>query len=237
MQLSDRLSAVAGLIREGKRLADVGTDHGYIPIYLVQRGICESAIALDIKQGPLERAREHICQYGLEEKISVRLSDGVSRLFAGEADCMVVAGMGGALTIHILEDGKEIVSEMKEWVLQPQSEIGKVRKYLWEHDFTIVEEDMVFEDGKYYPMMRVVPREKRTSPDKTESSEWYELFAQYGKFLLEHRHPVLRQYLEREKRNCENVLDKLKNESPDSVERIQEFEKKDKLIKCALQMY
>lgn len=106
---------------------------------------------------------------------------------------MVVAGMGGALTIHILEQGADIISKMTRCVLQPQSEIAKVRKYLWGHGFMIEAEELVLEDGKFYPMMRVVPGKAQSIPE-----ELYELYAQYGQFLLKAKHPILRQFVAKE---------------------------------------
>lgn len=218
MQLSKRLTAVAGLIRTGRRLADVGTDHGYIPIYLVRKGICDSAIAMDIGKGPLQRAKEHINRYHLEDRITTRLSDGVNKLQPGEADCMVVAGMGGSLTIHILEEGRELIGHMKECVLQPQSEIGKVRKYLWSQGYAIEEEDMVLEDGKFYPMMRVIPGRKQEIPE-----ELLEVYAQYGQFLLQNRHPVLIDFLKKEYATYHRLMEQLEQQLPKTQERLEEL--------------
>ena len=102
MILSDRLSAAASMITPGNRLADIGTDHGFVPIDLVRRRIIPSAIAMDVNRGPLERAREHIEEAGLEGLIQTRLSDGLQALEEGEADSVLIAGMGGALTVRIL---------------------------------------------------------------------------------------------------------------------------------------
>ena len=189
MELSKRLHAVAGLVTEGASVADIGTDHGYIPIYLIQEGIASKVIALDVKKGPLERARMHIVGHGLKGQIETRLSDGLREVTPGEVDTMIAAGMGGGLVIHILEDSPETVKEISSFILQPQSEIDKVRRYLNEHGYRIVEERMVEESGKFYPMMRAVH-------GSGESYEEYEYL--YGKRLLEEKDPVLRTYLLRE---------------------------------------
>ena len=130
MELSKRLYAVAGLVTEGASVADIGTDHGYVPIYLVKNKIASKVIAMDINKGPLERARMHIIGHGLKGQIETRLSDGLKNLEPGEVDAFIAAGMGGGLVIKILEDSKEVVEQLKFAVLQPQSEIAKVRKYL-----------------------------------------------------------------------------------------------------------
>ena len=115
---------------------------------------------MDVNNGPLLRAKEHLEAYGLQNQVELRLSDGVAKLSMGECDCVVIAGMGGGLTIKILEEGKDIFQSLKEFVLQPQSEIMKVRQYLCDMGYHIVKEDMVYEEGKFYPMMKVIP----TSP-------------------------------------------------------------------------
>lgn len=193
MHLSKRLLAVCGMLKNGRIVADVGTDHGYSAIYLVQEHICDRAIAMDVRKGPLARAREHILKYNLESRIETRLSDGLAALGPGEADCMIAAGMGGPLIIHILEDGGSIVAQMKECILQPQSEIAMVRKYLWKQGFSIEEEHMVLEEGKFYPVMRVVPGKKQEIPE-----ELYELYAQYGQFMLHNKDKTLKKFLKKE---------------------------------------
>lgn len=115
VKISERLRTAAGLIGEGERLADVGTDHGYVPIYLVERKHIPSAIAMDIRTGPLERAREHIRMYGMEDYIQTRLSDGVAALKPDEVDTILVAGMGGGLVMLFWRAGEPSVSRHMGW--------------------------------------------------------------------------------------------------------------------------
>ena len=149
MQLSKRLEAIVKLAGTCHCVADVGTDHGYIPIYMTEHHLTEKAIAMDVNKGPLERAQRNIRAYRMEQQITTRLSDGVAKLKAMEADCVIIAGMGGLLTIRILEAGKEILTTVPTMILQPQSEIGQVRKFLAEHGYRITAEDMVLDEGKY----------------------------------------------------------------------------------------
>ena len=106
LQISKRLKAVAGFVGEGLVLADVGCDHGYIPIYLIQKKQIPKAIAMDVNQGPLLRAASHIQDWGLEAYIETRLSDGVKALEPGEAQSIVIAGMGGPLMEKIILEGR-----------------------------------------------------------------------------------------------------------------------------------
>ena len=229
MELSNRLQAVADLVSEGMIVADVGTDHGYIPIYLIQVGKCPSAFAMDVNEGPLMRARDHIAAYNLTEKITTRLSDGVKALEVGECDSVVVAGMGGALSIRIMEEGKAIFKNLKEFVLQPQSEIEKVRQYLLENAYCVVKEDMILEDGKFYPMMKV-------ANGKAEPYNAIEL--RYGKRLLEEKHPVLKVFLEKEIQKKENILACLNPEQGEHIKvRIEEMKNSLECAKEAFNIY
>lgn len=261
MQLSKRLAAVADMVTPGLVLADIGTDHAYIPIYLVEQQIIPRAIAADANRGPLARASAHIREHALEEKIETRLSDGLAAFSPEEAQSIVIAGMGGALTIRILENGwkngavftperqepdgheyreadgqgrraqdgqerqepdEQARGTQMELILQPQSEIVLVRSWLEQNGWAIVREDMVFEDGKYYPMMKakrcpaysmfLQPEgrleafaEEKAKPSSAPSV-MSEIELQYGPRLLEVRHPVLRQFLLRERVTQERVL-------------------------------
>lgn len=229
VQLSKRLSAVAQLVTITGILADVGTDHGYIPVYLTGKEQIKKAIAMDVNQGPLERAQEHIRQYGLENRIETRLSDGLQALKTKEVEGIVIAGMGGNLMKRILMQGEQVAHTAKELILQPQSEVMEFRKFLWESGYTIVAEDMVLEDGKYYPMMRVVyENAQKEIPDV--------LALKYGEKLLEQKHPVLKQYLLWQKMQKEKILGNLqKNAKKDVSSRKEEIEEELSYIAHALE--
>jgi len=197
VKISNRLTTAAALVTQGYTLADVGTDHGYIPIYLLQQKKIPAAIAMDINEGPLERAKEHIALYGLQAYIQTRLSDGVAALKPGEVEAVLIAGMGGGLVMHILKDGEKVCQSAKELILQPQSEIEHVREFLREEGYTILAEDMVYEDGKFYPMMKVQYQGENENAQK--ASEVLKLSDLYGGLLLQNRHPVLKTFLEKEK--------------------------------------
>ena len=228
MELSKRLQAVADLVTLDLKVADIGTDHGYIPIYLVENKKNPSAVAMDINKGPLQKAQENIALHGLEDSIKTRLSNGAEKLQCGEVESIVIAGMGGGLVIKIIEQDKEIFQNVKEFILQPQSEIWKVRKYLAENDFRIVQEDMVLEDGKFYPMMKVVN-------GKAENYSRIELH--YGKFLLQEKHPVLKKFLEKECRIKEEILKNLSENHSDNMQRMKELEEEIEQMKKAQSVF
>lgn len=227
LKLSKRLLAVAGLVSGGNCMADVGTDHGYVPIYLIRQGVVKSAIAMDINEGPLSRAKENIRQYGLDRYIAVRRSDGVLALQQEEVDSVVIAGMGGGLVIKILTEGREILSSVSELILQPQSEVERVRHFLYEEGYHIVAEDIVYEDGKFYPMMRVL--------HGAEAGDYPEIYFQYGKDLLLNNHAVLADYLKKEEQTLFSIKKQLTDENKEERIRlrIEEIDKKLSLVEEA----
>lgn len=229
MQLSKRLEMVASFVTEGNRLVDVGTDHGYIPIYLVKKGKVSKAIAMDVNKGPLERAKANIRTNGLEDRIKTRLSDGLMKLKKDEADTVVIAGMGGNLIIKILDEGEEILKSVKELVLSPQSELPLVRKYLYDKGYSIIEETILKEDGKYYVVMKTIRK-------KQELFE--EVFFCYGEYLLKRADPILKEFLLKEERSFYNIeKELLKQNSEASRTRLNEIRRQINSIKEAMKYY
>lgn len=218
IKLSKRLQMLADMVTEGNRVADVGCDHGFLPIYLVQRGRIPGALAMDVREGPLESAREHIAAYGLGEYINVRLSDGLKAYSKGEAGTIVCAGMGGRLMERILTESLDKARAAQELILQPQSELQEFRRFLREAGFAIREEDAVLEDGKYYFAMKAAcagqPEDgtavRLECAETVRGAECAELSDLFGGILLCRKHPVLKQYLSYR----EGILQKLKAELP-----------------------
>lgn len=149
-QLGPRLALCAKLVRRGDKVADVGTDHGYLPIWLLKSGWIKSAVALDINPGPLESARHNGKRYGLGREISYRLSDGLEKICPEEADDIVIAGMGGELILRIIEETPWLKDPDKLLVLQPMSSVPELRIGLRELGFQILVEQAVWDAGKVY---------------------------------------------------------------------------------------
>ena len=202
--ISARLQMLARMVTPGNRVADVGCDHGFLSIYLVQTGLSPRVVAMDVRKDPLEAAREHIARWGLGVYIEARQSDGLCELMPGEAQTVVCAGMGGPLMERILSQSSEKAKQMKELILQPQSEIPRFRGFLRRAGYLVTDEDMVCEDGKYYFAMRAVHGEG-SFVDLGEDTERYDKF---GEGLLRAGHPVLEQYLHRQ----EVLLERLAGE-------------------------
>lgn len=150
INISERLKCVAGLVNKGARVVDIGTDHAYLPIYLVQNGISNKVYACDVRKEPLRRAKLHIDEYGLSDKITTQLCDGLKGINKGDVDTVTICGMGGKLMKNILKAGIDKLGDNTQLVLSAQSELRDFRKHLLETGIDIKSEHMLLEDGKYY---------------------------------------------------------------------------------------
>lgn len=225
--LSGRLRTVAGMVTKGSRVCDVGCDHGFVPIYLVQQGISPKVLAMDLREGPLGAAREHVAAYGLEEQIETRLSDGLHNYKTGEADTLICAGMGGGLMQRILETEWEKTESFREMVLQPQSEIERFRRFLRKNGYGILDEEMLAEDGKFYQVIRAAGKGSLSGPpgyaaacgagtsdgcSGVTQEKLCKLKDRYGPVLLQKRTPVFLSFLEREAAVYEEILSNLREQ-------------------------
>ncbi len=216
ISLSKRMEAVVKMISpQSFAIADVGCDHAYVSIALKLRGMAQKVIAMDVRKGPLAIAEKNIALYGLEESIDVRLGDGLEKLNPGEADAIVIAGMGGLLMRDILERGKRIWCEKEHpvLILQPQSDLDVVRHFLYEHGYVIERENMLTEDGKYYTVMRAAfcPEE---SMMEYNDAEWL-----YGAYNLRHKNGILLQYLQDQSATLQRIDEELQKTVADAEKR------------------
>lgn len=152
MILSKRLQRIADYVPAGSRVADVGTDHGYIPVWLVQNGICEHVIASDIRPEPLKRAVESAKNNGVSDKISFLLCPGLEKCQPQEVDTVIIAGMGGETIIEILSAAPW--TREKELVLQPQTKIPELRSWLNSNGYDVAEASLVADMGRIYLVWR-----------------------------------------------------------------------------------
>ena len=170
VKLSVRLRTVADLAGDDiSSLADVGCDHGLLGISLLLEGRAAHVIGMDLREGPLSHARENAAASGLAgDRFETRLSDGLDRLTPGEADTIVIAGMGGVLMCDILSRGLEVARAAKRLVLSPQSHIESVREWLYASGFKITDEAMCRECGKFYTVMKAEPDKEEGTPLQPE---------------------------------------------------------------------
>ncbi|MBR5268237.1 MAG: SAM-dependent methyltransferase [Lachnospiraceae bacterium] len=230
MKLSNRLEMVVSFVKPGESAADVGTDHGHVPVELVRRGIVKRAYAMDVRKGPLSKAEENIAAARMKDKIETRLSDGVQKLSAGEAESVIIAGMGGELVIHIMEEGRHVWDMVEQWVLSPHSELHKVREWLEKNGFKIVKEDMLFEEGKYYTVMDVRKADIQDAMNHAHEDESvFEKRYRYGTYLKETKNQVFLDFLKDEEAKLLTLkqnLEKQAVQSERAKESLKEVEDK-----------
>ncbi|NLN82462.1 MAG: SAM-dependent methyltransferase [Clostridiales bacterium] len=153
MRLDNRLSLVASYVRRGSRIADIGTDHAHLPVWLIGNGICPSAIATDIRSGPAERARLNIKKAGLESSISVRLGDGLDCVAPDEVDDIIIAGMGGETIAEILGSAAWTKDSRYHLILQPMSKPDFLHEFLFTNGYAIHSEQTAAEGARLYPVI------------------------------------------------------------------------------------
>ena len=206
--LSKRLECIVELAGRGDTLCDVGCDHAHVPIRLLQEGRFCRAIGMDVIDGPLGKAKGNLELYGLDDKVELRLSDGLDAFQKGEADTLVITGMGGTLMRDILMREPEKTRSLPALVLGPQSDPDMVRAAVRELGFSLEDERLVYEDGKYYPVLRAVRTmespedirsisEKSLFPAGTSPQLCREAEDLFGPLLLRRKDPVLREFLVR----------------------------------------
>ncbi len=228
MEISKRLQAVAELVSY-PIVADIGTDHGYVPLYLYENGKIQKAFACDLNKQPLEKAKQNIKDKCAEHVIETRLGSGLLPIAPHEAQTAVIAGMGGMLLLHILQDSKETVESLQELILSPQHDIDKVRKYIHTIGFAIKQEIMVKEDGKYYHILQC---QKGTEQYQTQTAY------QYGQRLLAAKDALLWEQLEIEQKQYENVKKTLENSKTEkAIERLAQIKQKLQWIEEAKAWY
>ena len=198
--LTPRLFAIAEAAKGAKTVADIGTDHAYVPVYMCLELGTDYAIAADINKGPLERADVNIKKFGLENRITTRLSDGLKKFEASDADTVVIAGMGGTLIAKILEDSPQMKKENIRFVLQPMTAEEELRKYMQKNGYKTTDERLSREGEKLYTIITAEVGE----PEPVD-----EVFFHVGKKLFEKKDELLPLFLERKINEFEKVINGL----------------------------
>lgn len=186
--LTPRLYTISKQIDRCKCFADIGTDHAYLPVFMCMSGKCETAIASDINEGPLKRAKNTIMQFGQEDKIQLRLGSGLDVLEKNEADVISIAGMGGIEISNILESGKSKISQSATIILQPMTSVPELRELLSESGWTVTKEMLAKEDEKIYNILSV--KFEGNPPRKQSVVDLY-----IGKYLIDNKPEYFGEYL------------------------------------------
>lgn len=198
--LSPRLKIIADSIKGFETVADIGSDHAYLPIYLVKNKLVKSVIATDVNKGPVRIAKGRISSHGTEASIKVRQGNGLKAIMPGEAEVIVIAGMGGLLIRDILKNDTEVAKSARLLILQPMRDTDKVRKWLFENSFDIIDEELVKEQDKIYEVLWAVP--------VNEARDAKGLLL-VGDRIIEKKHPLMIEFINRKTKELEKVMDAL----------------------------
>lgn len=211
IKLPKRLERIVAMVPSCHTAADIGCDHAYVSIALRERGKAERVLACDVRPGPLQQAKANIARAGLADSIETRLGDGLQPVQTGEADTVIIAGMGGELMLRILE-GRE--ADFSRFVLSPQSDIAHVRESLLQKRLRLTDEVMLRDEGKFYVILSLTQEGGGLSEALREISDSRvtalpeRILYTYGWLLLSRRDPVLQEFLLREMQRYEGILKK-----------------------------
>ena len=205
LQLSKRLQTVVSFIPKGSILADIGSDHAYLPCYAYLHGYITKAVAGEVADGPFRSAKRQVEKCGLSHVISVRKGDGLQVVAPNEVDCVTIAGMGGTLISNILEAGKEKLTAVKRLILQPNVGAHIVRKWLLENGWELMDERILEEDGQIYEVLVA----ERGNPYRPYTQLHVELLL--GPFLLKERNEVFEKKWALEMNHWRDVIEQLKH--------------------------
>lgn len=216
--LSPRLKLIADLVENSKVVADIGTDHAYLPSYLCLENRCETAIASDVRTGPLNRADSTILKYHLSDRIETRLGGGLETIeLSDNVDTAIIAGMGGLLICDILEKSMDLVITMKHIILQPMTMAPELRKFIYNKNLGKVCEYIAVENQKIYNIISI-RLDENTNSFERESQTELELFL--GKNLIESRPKNYDVYIENQIRKLENLIASLKISETDKTKEL-----------------
>ncbi|MGJ7921398.1 tRNA (adenine(22)-N(1))-methyltransferase [Neobacillus sp. LXY-4] len=228
--LSLRLQTVVKYIPQGLKIADIGSDHAYLPCHVVSKGISPFAIAGEVVEGPYQSAMKQVKLEGLESKILVRKGDGLAVINPNEVDCITICGMGGTLISTILERGKEKLGTIKRLILQPNVGSKAVRKWLLENGWMLIEEEIIAEDGKVYEVLVAEQGSPLTGYEQDIESGLL-----LGPYLKKKQNAAFKQKWQAEKENWLRILQQLEQGgmNPEIEQKRQELLQKVKIVEEA----
>lgn len=228
---SKRLLQLAKMVPQGAVVADIGTDHAYLPGYLVQQGISPKVIAVEVNPGPLLVARDNIAKHQLGGRIELRQGNGLEPLHPGEVQVVVIAGMGGKTIVEVLEQSPRQVKSLEELILQPNVDAHLVRCWLLENGWALADEELVRENDRIY---EIITAKQRKNGRLGQGMDWGLLEA--GPVLVAKNHPLLPCFLQEKVKHYRHVLDQLeKSNSPQALEKKENIIKKVKSLEGVIE--
>lgn len=200
MKLSMRLTAIRDMVPKNSIVADIGTDHGYIPVSLIKNKISKKVIGTDVSKGSLDKIIDLVNSLDMGKEIETRLGYGLDVIKPYEVNTLIIAGMGGMLIKDILVKGKNTTKSINNFILQPMVGAKELREFLIKNNFKIVDEDLVYEEEKYYEIIFAV-----NSKSFVEKDINYEI----SQLLLEKNHPLLKSFIQHKIDKAENIINEI----------------------------
>lgn len=229
MKLTERLKVIADFVDEGKTVADIGTDHGYLSAYLIEENIARKVIATDVNEKPLQKAINYIIEHNLGEDIDTRLGDGLKPISQGEVDICIIAGMGGHLIADIIESSKGVSRTIDTFILQPMTGEEELREYLYNNNYKIVDEKLAKEGKRYYHILKVIHGKGVLKDD---------INLEIGSKLIENKDELLGELLKKKIETINGIMNKIvMQESENSKKTYKEFNIRCKKLKEMLKDY
>lgn len=228
MELSKRLMCIVNNMDKCESVIDVGTDHGYIPIYAVKNKICSKAIASDINKGPKEKAESNVRFEGISDKIQCRLGAGLATVKLGEVEAAIIAGMGGNLIRDIIVQDIKKVQKFEYMILQPAQNAEILREFLYKGSFEILKEDLVIDENIFYEVFKVKYNKNKIDEvkDIKEDSFYYEISTR----LIEDKHPLIKDFIQNKLERYKVILSFIKEDTESAVKRKEEITAKIKRL-------
>lgn len=215
MNLSNRLEKISNMITEVESVVDVGTDHAYVPIYLVNNNIIKSAIASDINKGPVKKAEDNVKRYNLQSKIECRLGGGLTTIKPCEVEAGIIAGMGGNLIRDIIEERMNVFKSLKYLIVQPVQNPEVLREYIYKSKIEIIDEAVIKEDNKFYEILKI----RYSGKDQIIDPIYYEI----SKILVERKDSTMKEYLEFKLRKYNSICSTLTQNTESAIKRKKEL--------------
>ena len=212
MKLTDRLLKIASLVSDGKKIDDIGTDHGYIQVYLLKEGKVPFAVLADVNKGPLDNAHKEVIQNNLLDKVDLRLGSGIEILEIGEVEEVIIAGMGGILISELLEAKKEVAHNVEKLILQPMQAQEELRYYLLNNGYEILEEVLVREDFRIYEIIVAKYTGKNTIIED-------EIYYEVGIKLLENKDSLFNDFIEKKIKTYSSIVNKLEGKNGEAIDK------------------
>lgn len=212
MKLTDRLLKIASLVSDGKKIADIGTDHGYIPVYLLKEGKVPFAVLADVNKGPLDNAHKEVIQNNLLDKVDLRLGSGIEILEIGEVEEVIIAGMGGILISELLEAKKEVAHNVEKLILQPMQAQEELRYYLLNNGYEILKEVLVREDFRIYEIIVAKYTGKNTIIED-------EIYYEVGIKLLENKDSLFNDFIKKKIKTYSSIVNKLEGKNGEAIDK------------------